>query len=150
MQFRVGTYGLNFCPDFLKLFLKIEKLISFVRIYIFSLSVYGNKSYDQISLNQGRGGNKKNLLKNGKSFFWIFSHWLYFCLCGNLSFIPFGFVMRNLWIILFLGQLEHIPEKITCRIHFLMQFLQLKKSSMWFSFFPWTISSLGLVYFNSI
>jgi len=35
MRFREGTYGLKFCPNFLKHFLKIEKLISFMGIYIF-------------------------------------------------------------------------------------------------------------------
>jgi len=49
MRFWAGTSGLNFCPDFLKLFLKLEKLINFVEIYIFFQSVLGNKSYVQIS-----------------------------------------------------------------------------------------------------
>jgi len=44
-------------------------------------------------------------------------HNLYFCLYRKLLFIPFGFVMGNLRTILFFRQLEHLFEKITCRIH---------------------------------
>jgi len=58
MGFWAGTYGLNFCYDFFKLFLKIEKLINFEGIY-FSQLVLMNKSYAQISSKQGRRGIKK-------------------------------------------------------------------------------------------
>jgi len=61
MGFWAGTYGLNFCHDFLKLYLKIEKQISFMGIYMFFQTVSGNKSYAQISSKQGRGGRKKKI-----------------------------------------------------------------------------------------
>jgi len=61
MGFQASTYGLNFCPDFLELFLKIEKFISFVGILFFSQSVLRNKSYAQINSKQGRVGSKRNL-----------------------------------------------------------------------------------------
>jgi len=62
MRFWASTYGLSFCPDFSKLFLKIEKIISFMGIYIFQ-SVPGNKSYAQVSSKQGRGGSRNIFAK---------------------------------------------------------------------------------------
>jgi len=129
MGFRAGTYRLNFFYDFWKLSLNIEKHISFMGIYIFFQLVPGNKSYTQISSNQGNGDNNF-FFEIWISFSWMYpSCRLYFCLCVKLWFIPFGFVMRKLWTILFFGQLEHLLEKITFRIHFWMQFLQFFKKN---------------------
>jgi len=140
MGFGASIYGLIFWHDFLKLFWKMEKLIIFMQISIFFQLMPGNKSYAQISLKQGHGGNKQN------SNFQID----YFFLHRKLWFIPFVFVTRKLWTILFFRQLEHLLEKITYRIHFRMQFLQFKKKSTWFSVLIRIISPLKLVHFNSI
>jgi len=59
MGFWVGTYGLNFCYDILKLILNIKKLIIFKGILLFFQLVLGNKSNVQISSKQGRGGIQK-------------------------------------------------------------------------------------------
>jgi len=72
MGLRAGTYGLNFCYDFWKLFLKIETDKLCGNVYFFQL-VPKNKSYAQISSKQGRGGSKKKLQK-----FEYFPHILYF------------------------------------------------------------------------
>jgi len=61
MEFWVGIYGLNFCYNFSKLFLKIEKLISFMlcpnkRLGPQLFLVPGNKSYAQ---KKGEGATKK-------------------------------------------------------------------------------------------
>jgi len=101
MGFWAGTYGCNFCHDFFNLLLKIEKLIIFVGIYIFFQSVPGNKSYAQSNSKQRRGGNKKKIEFKKRIEFFL-PHRLYIFLHGNLWFIPFGFVMRKLWTILFI------------------------------------------------
>jgi len=62
MAFQAGTYGLKFCLDFLKLSLKIEKLISFMGIYVFSIGAQEQKLCP-ISSKHGRRGSKKNLQK---------------------------------------------------------------------------------------
>jgi len=54
----LGTYRLNFCYDFLKHLLKIEKVISFMGIYIFFQFVPENKSYAQISSKKERRSHK--------------------------------------------------------------------------------------------
>jgi len=130
MRFRAGTYGLNFCHDLLKHILEVEKLKSFVRILLFFQSMPKNKSYTPISSKQRKGGNKKTLQNFELYFLNFFSHMSYFFLFEDLWFIPFGFVMRKLFAILFFGHLEHLPKKITCRIHFWMQFLQFFKKEV--------------------
>jgi len=60
MGFRVGTYGLNFCHYFLKLFLKIEKLISFMGIKFFFNRCPGTKVMAP-KLKIGDGGQQKNI-----------------------------------------------------------------------------------------
>jgi len=108
MGFRGGTYRLNFCYDFLKLFLKIEKLISFVGMYIFFQSVPKNKNYTQISSKQRRRATKK-ICKNLNFFFEFFSSRDYILVYVE-SFDSFNLdekVMDNLiW-----GHLEHFFEK---------------------------------------
>jgi len=109
----------------LEFFWKIEKLNSFTGIYIYisSIGAWEQKLCRKIS-KQEMGGNKFFFAKFDFYFFIIEYS---FCLNGKFWFIPFGFVMRKLWTILFFGQLKHLPEKITYRIHFLMQFLQFFK-----------------------
>jgi len=64
--------------------------------------------------------------------------------------------MRKLWMILFFGHLEHLPEKNNLWDSFLSASFTIfqKKSSMWFSmwfsFFASAISPFGLVNLNFI
>jgi len=96
----------------------------------------------------GERGSKKQFAKIWINFFY---HTLYFCLSKRLSFIPFRFVMRKLWTILFFGHSKHLPEKNNLKDSFLNAIFTIKKKSFtWFSFFARTILSLELVHFNSI
>jgi len=112
MRICIGTYRLNFFPDFLKLFFKTEKLISFVGIYIFFQLVPRNKSYAQIRSKQGREGSKINFVRIWIFFIEFFTMDYIIFLSGKLLFIPFGFVMRKLWTISFFRYLKHLAEKI--------------------------------------
>jgi len=61
MGFWAGTYGLIFCYDFLKLFWKIEKLIIFMGIYIFSISAQKQKLCPNKLKTRGSKKNSQNL-----------------------------------------------------------------------------------------
>jgi len=63
MRFWAGTYGLKFCPNFLKLFSKIKKLISFVGILFFS---FGAREQQLCPYNfkKGEKGQPKKICKN--------------------------------------------------------------------------------------
>jgi len=77
-------------------------------IIFFSINVWEQKLYS----NMLKTSSKKTFVKNWM-FFECFFHRLYFCLFGKLWFIPFGFVIRKLWTILFWGHLEHLPKEKT-------------------------------------
>jgi len=123
MEFWVGTYGLNCYHDFLKLFWRLKNKSASWKYYFFSIGAQEQKLCPNKLKTRERGQQKKNW--NFEVFFLeVFSHRLYIFLHVKFWFIPFGFVMRKLWTILFFGQLEHLLEKITCRICSWMQFLQ--------------------------
>jgi len=120
-----GISGTYLRDDFLSWFLETfleDRKIDYLHgnINFFQL-VPRNKNYAQIRSKEERRGNKKKF-----QFFFFLIYYIVF-LHRKLWLIPFGFVMRKLWTILFSMQLEQFLEKIACRIHFLMQFLQLKK-----------------------
>jgi len=77
MTFWAGTYGLNFYHDFVKLLLKIEKLINFVGIQFFSINVLKQKLCPN-KLKTRERGQQKQICKNLNFFFEFFSHRLYF------------------------------------------------------------------------
>jgi len=60
-EFRPCTYGLNFCYDFLKLFLKIKKLISFMGIQFFSIGAQEQKLCPN-KLKTKERGQQKNII----------------------------------------------------------------------------------------
>jgi len=64
MRFWAHTYRLNFGPDFLKLFLKIEKLISFVGILLFFSFGAREQKLCPNKVKIGERGQHKKICKN--------------------------------------------------------------------------------------
>jgi len=62
MGFQASTYNINFCPNFLKLFMKIEKVISFMSIYFFLIGAWEQKLCPN-KLKTGETGQQKKFTK---------------------------------------------------------------------------------------
>jgi len=73
MGFWAGTYGLISCHDFLKLFLKIEKQISFMGIYFVSIDPQEQKLCPNKIKTKERGQQKRFEILKKKFLNYFFS-----------------------------------------------------------------------------